>query len=370
MNESSSHPRALLRVAGSLTAAAVAVSLVACGTKTGAPTSDEQGSLTPGESTSASPSAPTAPTSPTVATSEEIEPPQVAYLRGTTLHLPDGDSWTLPQRYESGRLLDGVFFGVSYDQENDRGLLQGIHRDGTVDEQGAITSPLAANQAGTTLAWMDGDHRLQTRWAQDGVDLGVLSSYAVPRRVIGGPNCYENQDGCVVFHDEHGQAHTADSHGIDDSFFPEALSVEDATEDWAVAVQTSVTDTGSCSAVLDLTAALKKRTVAETCDHSLGRFSPDGSHLSAYESYRDGIGMSYVALLDADTLEEITRFSPAGFIAAAVWEDTDHVLVNTYDYAQGEWSVERLATGGSTETVLGPVAGKDIKPVFTLLGDT
>lgn len=327
--------------------------LTACGSDTGVPTPTVE-----------------QPISSNAPSGDQVEPPQVAYLKGRTIHLPDGDSWTLPQRYDSGRLLDGVFFGVSYDGETDRGMLQAIRRDGTIDDHGEITSPLATNQAGTTLAWMDADDRLQTRWAQDGVDLGVLSSYAVPRRVIGGPNCYEDQDGCVVFHDERGQAHTADSHGIDDSIFPEALSVDDATEDWAVAVQTSVTDTGSCSAVLDLSVALKQRTIAETCDHSLGRFSPDGAHLSAYEAYRDGIGMSYVALLDATTLEEVTRFSPEGFIATAAWEDADHVLVNTYDYAQGEWSVERVATDGSTETVLGPVAGKDIKPVFTLLGDT
>lgn len=339
-------------------AATLALGLTACGSDTGTP----------------DPTAEPPTDEPAISSSpppvDQVDPPQVAYLEGRTIHLPGGDSWTLPGRYDSGRLLDGVFFGVSYDEENDHGTLQGIHRDGTVDDRGAITSPLAANQAGTTLAWMDGDHRLQTRWADDGVDLGTLSSYAVPRRVIGGPNCYEDQDGCVVFHDERGEAHTADSHGIDDSFFPEALSVEDATEDWAVAVQTSASDTGSCSAVLDLTVALKKRTVAETCDHSLGRFSPDGAHLSAYEAYRDGIGMSYVALLDATTLEEIARLSPEGFIATAVWEDVDHVLVNTYDYAQGEWSVKRLATDGSTETVLGPVPGKDINPIFTLLGDT
>ncbi|GAB2781400.1 hypothetical protein GCM10027020_38760 [Nocardioides salsibiostraticola] len=347
------------------TLAALALGLTACGSDTPDPTA-EPPTVEPAISSNPPPVDPIDPVDPV----DPVDPPQVAYLRGKTIHLPGGDSWTLPQRYDSGRLLDGVFFGVSYDDENDHGTLQGIHRDGTIDDHGAITSPLAANRAGTTLAWMDADHRLQTRWTEDGVDLGVLSSYAVPRRVIGGPNCHEDQDGCVVFHDERGQAHTADSHGIDDSFFPEALSVDDATEDRVVAVQTSATDTGSCSAVLDLTVALKKRTVAETCDYSLGRFSPDGAHLSAYEAYRDGIGMSYVALLDATTLEEITRFSPAGFIATAVWENDGQVLVNTYDYETGRWSVERLGLDGSTQTVLGPIRGEDVRPVFTLMGDS
>ncbi len=338
----------LRRIAGSLAAAAVSLSIVACA----------------GDTEPAPASTPAA--EPGV---EQPLPPQVPYLQGVTLHLPGGDSWTLPRRYDVGRLLGDVFVGVAYDGTGE-GKLQGIHRDGTIDEYGAIISPIAANQAGTTLAWLNGDRRLQTRWAEDGVDLGVMSRYVVPRRVVGGPNCYEDQDGCVVFHDHRGQAHTADSHGIDDSFFPGALSVDDATESGAVAVQTSVTDAGSCSAVLDLKAEVQKRMVAKTCEHSLGRFSPDGAHLSAYEAYRDGIGMSYVAVLDATTLEEVTRFSPAGFIATAMWEDDDHLLVNTYDYEQGTWSVERLGLDGAAVTVLGPVRGKDVQPAFTLLGDS
>ena len=36
----------------------------------------------------------------------------------------------------------------------------------------------------------------------------------------------------------------------------------------------------------------------------------------------------------------------------AVWEDPEHVLVNTFNFERGEWRIHRLGVDGSSEQVL------------------
>jgi hypothetical protein len=102
-----------------------------------------------------------------------------------------------------------------------------------------------------------------------------------------------------------------------------------------------------CSAVADT--ATGERSV--TCDHQLGRFSPDGRFLVGGTPDADGPGSPTVAILDARTLEPVVEFGPGknqpGFALQAVWEDDDSVLV-VYEL-EAEQAILRLGTDGSVE---------------------
>ena len=68
----------------------------------------------------------------------------------------------------------------------------------------------------------------------------------------------------------------------------------------------------------------------ETCDHTLGRFSPDGDYVVALASQFDGPGSPTVSVLDADTGDSLIDFRPAngGFVGVdqVEWEDDDTLL--------------------------------------------
>ncbi len=103
-----------------------------------------------------------------------------------------------------------------------------------------------------------------------------------------------------------------------------------------------------CSAVAD--PATGER-LATTCDHQLGRFSPDGRLLVGGTPDADGLGSPTVAILDAATLEPVVEFAPgkdqAGAALQAVWEDDDTVLV-VYEL-EARQAILRLGTDGSVE---------------------
>jgi hypothetical protein len=96
-----------------------------------------------------------------------------------------------------------------------------------------------------------------------------------------------------------------------------------------VAGQTQFLGDGSCSGVTDPVAGGKL--LWETCDYSLGQFSPDGRYIVGLAAYSDGPGSSSLSILDARTGEPVVDYrGPRGRtisgVDQVVWEDGDTVL--------------------------------------------
>ncbi len=119
-----------------------------------------------------------------------------------------------------------------------------------------------------------------------------------------------------------------------------------------VAGQTDFTGDGSCSGVLDPLSA-DRDLVWETCDHSLGAFSPDGTYVVGLAPYSDANGSPSVGILDAATGEPVVDFvsgndpSSAATVADAAWEDATTLLA-TVNQGNEEYLL-RLGIDGTVE---------------------
>ena len=97
-----------------------------------------------------------------------------------------------------------------------------------------------------------------------------------------------------------------------------------------MAGQTKFLGDGSCSGVTDPLAGTKL--LWDTCDYSLGAFSPDGRYIVGLAAYSDGPGSPSLSILDATTGEPLVDYrGPKDGrtcigVDQAVWEDDDTVL--------------------------------------------
>jgi hypothetical protein len=243
--------------------------------------------------------------------------------------------------------------------------LEGGEVVGTEDLAGGTLTP---NDDGTAVAYVRADGQLVVESESGQALIGEYAG-AQPVALLGGPECTEQPDSCVVFVESGDGAPLVVTTSGATPVSGEPVGVEDASAATGrVALLMSVDDLepGSCSRVVSNDGA--QGTVFETCDVSLDTFSPSGSHLSAGPEYRSGIGDAFVAIVDGETGEEQARFAPEnGFINTSVWEDEEHLLVLAHNWEAGEWSVFRLASDGSLEEAMGPVAGGEMKPPWRLL---
>jgi len=125
----------------------------------------------------------------------------------------------------------------------------------------------------------------------------------------------------------------------------------------------SASDSGSCWAVVE---AATGDQVWDTCDFTLGQFSPDGRYVVGTDAYADGIGGSQVAIIDAATGSVKAEFTTRdlGFTGTPAWESGTTVLVPTYQ--DGTWYLLRLRPDGTVEKALDPVAGDQLERPWNL----
>jgi hypothetical protein len=288
------------------------------------------------------------------------------YLEGRTLHLEDGSTVELPERYYGVTLLGEEILAVRND---DTGLdvLDVIDEAGSVSESIEIQSGPVVNDDHTVVAYLERDGSLYTRFEDGGfgltTDLGPNASLAA---VTGAPDC-DAADPCRVYvnDDTVGAPTVIDSSGERAEAVPDAIKVNDAGSTGLVTVQNKSTIDGSCGGIYDQSTG---RYVWETCDAYLFDLSPDSRYVDATHAYLDGLGNSYAAILDATNGNELARLSPPeGTITRTAWQDDEHLLATVYG-PEG-WTIERLGVDGTVEQVVGPTTkGDDLTPAYTLLG--
>jgi hypothetical protein len=155
------------------------------------------------------------------------------------------------------------------------------------------------------------------------------------------------------------------------SEFADVANAVAVSSDGLVSVMTrSLPDESGCFGVVD--AAVDPTSVVwETCDHSLGVFSPDGRYVLAGPAYLDGSGDRTLAVLDARTQREVAVFDQraAGrlVIGQHVWESGTSVLAVA---SEGErQTLLRLGVDGSLERATDVVTGGPFDDVAFWLGD-
>jgi hypothetical protein len=171
--------------------------------------------------------------------------------------------------------------------------------------------------------------------------------------VTGSDSCMENSEGggCAVFLNSQGEqraAYSATAHGIV-APLPGLLAVAGLSPDGSLSGLVSASDGGSCSQVL----GRDWEKAWQTCDYTLGQFSPDGRYVIGYPAYRDGIGDSSVAILDAHTGEVLAEYvnseeHPA-FINTAVWDEDSTLLATVFE--KDAWSLMRMTPDGELTRV-------------------
>lgn len=356
-----------LAVAGGVLAAAAVILPVAIVAGNGLGRTDE---LPPASSSSDPDQTPTEAVD--TANPTPAAPAGPAYLDGDTLHRADGSTLQLPEAYAGGAELGEEFLGTRPLGDGGRRVMDIVSSDGTVLESIDVVSGPVANADGTTAAYVAPGGSLMTLWSTDPADRVELTSGLGPNdfpvAVTGGPSCFEDADGCRVFlNDGNGQTapEVVASDGSVDVAVPDGLKIYDVAADGRITVQNKSKIAGSCNGVYDEPAG---GYVFETCESSLFDFSPDGTRLSGYDDYLDGIGDGFRTILDATSGEEVARFDPRdGFVAGSVWADDDDLMILAYEPAG--WSIYRLGVDGSKERVVGPnPEGDDLTPAYVLLG--
>ncbi len=348
-------------VGAGVVAAAVLAVAIPVGLSLGAQTDSSPGPATPSRSE--------------IVDTENPQPVQSAidlpYLEGTLLTLPDGTELELPpagreKTYVGGAVLGDHALVLRFNGSNGEYLLDRLDSDGEVTESVPVDGGIARNPEGSAIAYATGGE-LVIEWSNGQTNLGPIGRPDLVR-LLGGPDCTLGADDCVVYFHDGRTPRFRNNSGEEAEVSGDLLKVLDVTYDDRIAVLTRIyerPEPGSCSEVRDVQT---QDVVFETCQHTLGRFSPDGAHISGLPSYLDGIGSGYAAILDAETGDELVRFEPEdGFVRNAIWEDDSHLLVTAYD--AGAWSVTRLGLDGSVELALGPSTATDeMTPAYTVLG--
>ncbi|WP_183095737.1 hypothetical protein [Nocardioides stalactiti] len=344
---------------------------VACGDDSG---SDDTAAS---DRTTASSSAPTSPeTEPTdeptppTETATFADPAGVEHLVDGVWLQADGDAVSLPESDYfaavtwNGQLVATRVAGEVFAEADV------IAEDGTVVRTFDTTGAVAVNEAGTTIAWVDTDGKVQTAWDGDAVSLGSVDLSApgetvafTVAAVVGGPNCYEVEDGCQVFLNSGlGEPTALDSHGINDNPYPFVIEFSDVS-DGLVSYVDTIEDAGSCGGLIEVG---QQQPRWETCDFEAAQISPDGRHVIGLPSYYDGLGLPQISVLDAETGEASGQYAvEGGFIAQWAWSADGRVVFDAYDGAQ--WHLFSMAPDGEVSEIADPAKGTEYDSPFTLV---
>ena len=285
-------------------------------------------------------------------------PPQLPYLSGRELVLPDGPVAAVDGSYDvllplgdgfvvGGDAGDGRRFAALLDasgEESDRFAAQGwpgIAADGSL---------AAYAQPGEALVVT-----LDSSGKRDGVSLPDSLAGEPPITVTGVHPCSAFED-CLLVADveSDGGARTLQVDRDGTQRETRFLQLADRSVDGTLAGRVPSDDPGAvCSAVTSPGA-----NGWETCTWQLGQFSPDGRFVLGYP-LEDGRGPRSVALLDARDGTVLREYAARGrsdvFVRQAVWDTDGSVLATVWD--TDHWAVLRMTVEGLISGV--PVEGLD-----------
>lgn len=257
------------------------------------------------------------------------EAPKVPYWLDSSLG--GGGTPTGLAQIEGGFLVarsDGNTTKVSFlsDDRSDLGTTWPVDDSSfAVSPDGNVGAFVETN--GTVIAVQDGG----SRWFEVGKVPGAAES-AGPFRAaaVTGEDCSGRSEevGCTVYVESTGEKPVIGAvspHRDPVLVHPALRRLDGIAPNGDVAGMTSVTDSSSCSAVLDKADVLQWR----TCDHQFLGYSPDGKHLLATIPSFDGAGTSSLTVLDAATDRVVLdlRTADQGVLAQWSWEDDSHLIV-------------------------------------------
>lgn len=278
---------------------------------------------------------------------EEGPTPQVTWMEDSEVHLPDGTTFTVEADYFHVQLIAGRAMARANDPDTGIDRLDELGPDGEVLSSTTIGDELVITDDHSAAAWLDRQGRLHLLTEQGVRDTGVQLPQSSLSVLEGGDGCAAD---CAVWWYGHGNRGGPGRTDIDNGRSEDVAdhgNVLDVHQNGLLTGVTSVDEMepGSCSTVREDGAP-----VWETCDHTVERFSPDGSWVMASDPYQDGIGQSTLTVLDARTGErQVTYEAGDGFLTSRLWEDESHLLVLHYSYEQQSWQVLRVGLDGSVE---------------------
>jgi hypothetical protein len=302
---------------------------------------------------------------------EQGAPPAVAWSERrpgrTVIHGAGGARTPAPNRLDqfapmgSGHVIQTIGAGGA--------RTRWIGADGTPGRREWRTGyGLAVSAQGKAVAFSG---RAGKVWSIDEAGDRVLSFNPVPITGKGqavalfGEDCKESatSTGCSVHVNGPRRAYYTSSHGIVDR--PPHLRLTSTGRGRWLGGITSLSDTGSCSAMLR-----SWKVAWRTCDNQLSDISPDNRHVLGTPAYADGFGPGTLDLLTTADGSVARSFTSARNGRSAtyfdeVWEDAGHVLVVTYQ--ADRWAVVRLGVDGSMEYAVAPRRGTiDLRAPFQL----
>ena len=292
--------------------------------------------------------------------------PGLAWSQGSTLHLPDGTERQAEHSYDAFVVLGARAYGSWSDDGGNR-FVDVSDEEGLVETRPTTDAPVVSRD-GTMVTWGEPDGAVTVAGESGTTDLGRQPEPVMPVAVAGDARCEPDEaTSCTVHLNAFGEASPSVVSSSGRSSALDGLVKVNDVDGSLVAGQTSYDEGRACSELRDRTTGKRSW---RTCDHALGRLSPDASHLLAIPSDVDGLGTSTLHVLAAGTGEPVATWSvDQGFISSQVWEDGEHVLVVRHTYPTASWDVLRLGLDGSVERVVDPVEGTDDARPFTVAGN-
>ncbi len=251
--------------------------------------------------------------------------------------------------------LDG-WVGVAMDEG--AGTLRFLDADGAVEDGGSPTGGLVGSPDGTRVAWSE---YTGSAWQV------VLADRA------GGP------EWLYTAFPPAPEAHRVEPVGFTSADEVVVRTFDDSLESktyvigagGAAAELTGLVQAESASAATGLVAGLSRITadgscygavngagtpVWETCEHSVGDFSPSGAYVVGTDPEADGNGSPTLSVLDGSTGEEIVTFEAAlprrtvgGFYSQVAWEGDEALVVRLF--RGEEYAMMRLGLDGTVRRI-------------------
>ena len=283
--------------------------------------------------------------------------PKILVRIGSEVLLPDGTRVKVGTDAVYAAYVGGSVVTVERSQGSDQAVFRVRSVDGKVslEEPADVDGALVVTPDRTAAAYLGTDKRIHS-WSPSDGDLTFSQPLdgSVQLNAIsgGGGSCKEQSDGggcTVVFSRGEGSVGYASSHGIVDTI-PGFIRMWDVG-DRAYAGMTKSMNQGSCSEVRRLD---NDRRIAETCDFTLGSFSPDGAYIVGGPAYLDGPCCTSYDVLDAANLKSLITLQARGgneisYVNEVGWEDDSHLLATVFDGKA--WRVVRVGLDGSAELV-------------------